>query len=196
MKVYSIGRENTCDIVMTDNTDVISRKHAILNVYPSGKMTITDLSQNGTYVNGMRISPNSPVPVTRKDNVSFAHVSTLDWNRVPKQITILQYVLIAVVAIIVVGGGIWAYHNFGGGGEEPAVATNPTDSIAPQTAEQIKAEIQDSLNREKAKNDSIEDVKKKKEKGKEKSESAKPKQKPAQTPIDSTKTDSTATRIR
>lgn len=197
MKVYSIGREKTCDIVMTDNTDVVSRRHAILTVYPSGKMTITDQSQNGTYVNGMRITPNSPVPVTRKDNVSLAHVATLDWNRVPKQVTILQYVLIAVIVIIVIGGGIWAYSNFSGGGEEPEMTVATQDTTATKSVEQIKAELQDSINREKAKADSIENAKKKEKKDKE--ESAKPKPKPVPTPKDSTKTekkDSTATRIR
>ena len=80
MKVYSIGREVGCDIVINDNSDVISRRHATLNVSPTGKMTIVDLSHNGTYVNGIRIAQNVPVPVTRKDNVSFAHVARLDWS--------------------------------------------------------------------------------------------------------------------
>ena len=53
MKVYSIGRENGCDIIINDNSDVISRRHATLNVSQSGKMTIVDLSHNGTYVNGI-----------------------------------------------------------------------------------------------------------------------------------------------
>lgn len=82
-KVYSIGRETGCNIVINDSTDVISRRHAILSVSSNGKMTITDQSHNGTYVNGIRISPNVPVPVTRQDNVSFAHVAQLDWNQVP-----------------------------------------------------------------------------------------------------------------
>ena len=44
MKVYSIGREIGCDIIIDDNTDIISRRHAVLNVSPSGKMTIIDQS--------------------------------------------------------------------------------------------------------------------------------------------------------
>ena len=80
MKIYSIGRDINCNIVIDDNTDVISRRHATLNVSSSGKMTIVDQSHNGTYVNGIRIASNVPVPVTRKDNVSFAHVARLDWN--------------------------------------------------------------------------------------------------------------------
>ena len=109
MKVYSIGRESGCDIVINDNTDVISRRHAVLNVSPSGKMTIVDQSHNGTYVNGIRISPNVPVPVTRKDNISFAHVARLDWSLVPKSNAIQKYIVIVVVAIIIVAGAVFGF---------------------------------------------------------------------------------------
>lgn len=109
MKVYSIGREVGCDIVINDNTDVISRRHAVLNVMSSGKMTIVDSSHNGTYVNGIRISPNVPVPVTRKDNVSFAHVARLDWNLIPKPTSITQYIIYGIIALVVVGGAIGTY---------------------------------------------------------------------------------------
>ena len=96
MKSYSIGRDNACDIVLNDHTDVISRRHAVLTVSSSGKMTITDQSTNGTYINGQKISANVPVPVTRKDSVSFAHVSTLDWNMIPKSSQWLTYLLIGL----------------------------------------------------------------------------------------------------
>lgn len=106
MKSYSIGRDMACDIVMNDQSDVISRRHAVLTVSSSGKMTITDQSSNGTYVNGIKISPNVAVPVTRKDSVSFAHVATLDWNMIPKSRMWVNYLLIglgvsAVAALIV-----------------------------------------------------------------------------------------------
>ena len=108
MKVYSIGREVGCDIVINDNSDVISRRHATLNVSPTGKMTIVDLSHNGTYVNGIRIAQNVPVPVTRKDNLSFAHVARLDWSLVPNTGgMIIKWSIIALVALIVIGGSIW-----------------------------------------------------------------------------------------
>lgn len=102
MKSYSIGRDAGCDIVLNDNTDVISRRHAVLTVASSGKMTITDLSTNGTYINGQRISSNVAVPVTRKDSVSFAHVSTLDWNIIPKSNQWLTYLSIGLVVAAVV----------------------------------------------------------------------------------------------
>lgn len=102
MKTYSIGRDLNCDIVINDSTDVISRRHALLNVTPSGKMTIIDQSSNGTYVNGIRISQNVPVPVTRKDIVSLAHVAKLDWNQVPKSNQWIKYAIAAVVAVAVI----------------------------------------------------------------------------------------------
>lgn len=158
MKVYSIGREHGCDIFINDNTDVISRRHAVLNVSPSGKMTIVDQSHNGTYVNGIRISPNVPVPVTRKDNVSFAHVARLDWNMVPKGNSfVLRYVTIAAIALIVVIGGVIGYCTLNSGIEkEPntvAVDTLKTDFMKQEQAKK------DSI--EKSKKDSVEKAKEK-----------------------------------
>ena len=125
MKVYSIGREIGCDIIINDNSDVISRRHATLNVTPSGKMTIVDLSHNGTYVNGIRIAQNVPVPVTRKDNVSFAHVARLDWNMVPNTSAIIvRWAVIVVIALLVVIGGVWGFSTLSdsgsSGSQEPA----------------------------------------------------------------------------
>lgn len=124
MKVYSIGREVGCDIVINDSTDVISRRHAILNVTSSGKMTIVDQSHNGTYVNGIRISPNVPVPVTRKDNVSFAHVARLDWNMVPKTTSPAMYALMALAALVVIVVGFIGFNYFSSPGNEDVVAAD------------------------------------------------------------------------
>ena len=108
MKSYSIGRDASNEIVLNDNTDVVSRRHAVLTVSSSGKMTITDLSTNGTYINGQRISSNVAVPVTRKDSVSFAHVTSLDWNMIPKSNQWLIYLIIGIaVAAIAVACAIF-----------------------------------------------------------------------------------------
>ena len=101
MKSYSIGRDKACDIVLNDNTDVISRRHAVLTVSSSGKMTTTDQSTNGTYMNGQRISSNVPVPVTRKDSISFAHVTTFDWNIIPKSNKWVTYLIIGLAVALV-----------------------------------------------------------------------------------------------
>ena len=102
MKALSIGRDQECDIIINDATDVISRRHATLNISSSGKITIVDLSRNGTYVNGIRISPNVPVPVSRKDIISFAHVNKLDWNAVPTYNSMTRYIVMGGVGIFIV----------------------------------------------------------------------------------------------
>jgi len=139
MKVYSIGREVGCDIVINDRTDVISRRHATLNVTSSGKMTIIDQSHNGTYVNGIRISPNVPVPVTRKDNVSFAHIARLDWNMVPKPTSPVMYAAMALIALLLVAGGVAGYHYMGG-----TPGTSTQNSVAADSATIKKQEQEDA----------------------------------------------------
>lgn len=108
MKTISIGRDDQCNIVLIDKSSVISRRHAVVTIDNMGKMTITDYSANGTYINGIKISSNVPVPVTRKDTVSFAHVADLDWRLVPnvkgKLTTIISILAAAIVIVGVVLG--------------------------------------------------------------------------------------------
>lgn len=168
MKVYSIGREIGCDIIINDSTDVISRRHAILNVSPSGKMTIVDQSHNGTYVNGIRISQNVPVPVTRKDNISFAHIARLDWNQVPNSnATVMKYIAMSFIAILLVAGGVIGYHSLDHKNSQPTIIVN-TDSIR-QAEEKLRKEEkrrQDSI--QKHFRDSLEKVYKNKKEQKKK----------------------------
>lgn len=103
MKVISIGRGEDCNIVFPDST--ISRRHAILKIYATGKMEIVDMGQNGTFVNGVKLSPNTPYPITRKDVVSFAHVRQLDWSQIPDELKYFRYIVIACVAVILIVGG-------------------------------------------------------------------------------------------
>lgn len=154
MKVYSIGREIGCDIMINDSTDVISRRHAVLNVSPSGKMTIIDQSHNGTYINGIRISSNVPVPVTRKDSISFAHVAPLNWDQIPNPVSsIYKYVGVGVLAIGLVVGGVFGYSNISST-SQPDVTPAPVDSTV---IEKSKSELEQ---KEKEKQDSIRNSKK------------------------------------
>ncbi|MCQ2181978.1 MAG: FHA domain-containing protein [Bacteroidales bacterium] len=109
MKSYSIGRDESSNIIVNDPTQMVSRHHATLNI-DGRKMTIVDSSTNGTYINGIRISSGTPVPVTRRDVISFAQVSELDWKCVPnesrKNIGIISAVL---AAILVIGGGSYYF---------------------------------------------------------------------------------------
>lgn len=167
MKTYSIGRDLNCDIVINDATDVISRRHALLNVTSSGKMTIIDQSSNGTYVNGIRISPNVPVPVTRKDIISLAHVAKLDWSQVPKANHWIKYAIAGAIAVIIVLLVIFCLKNHksepGPDGPQNLPASEQIDSIAIKQREAAKADSikekqqKDSLDKvaEKARQDSI-----------------------------------------
>ena len=105
MKSYTIGREENSNIIISDPSKMVSRHHATLTVNGT-KMTIMDHSSNGTFINGIKISSNTPVPVTRKDVVSFANIYDLDWNRIPnpanKIVAICCSALIAIAAIVTV----------------------------------------------------------------------------------------------
>lgn len=172
MKTYSIGRDLNCDIVINDSTDVISRRHALLNVTPSGKMTIIDQSSNGTYVNGIRISQNVPVPVTRKDIVSLAHVAKLDWNQVPKSNQWIKYAIAAIAALAIILGIIFGVKSINSkdddiqnGGQTPT-ELNDSTIIKQQEAARLDSiknvERQDSIKKatDKARQDSIKAVNK------------------------------------
>lgn len=161
MKAYSIGREVGCDIVINDNTDVISRRHAILNVYPTGKMTIIDQSHNGTYVNGIRINANTPFPVTRKDNVSFAHIARLDWNQVPDPTATMRYVIMAIVVLLLVAGCFFGYKSCSGNDTPITSDSIPTVKMTPEQLKQREKEIQDSV--QKQVKDSLDKVRKEKQ---------------------------------
>lgn len=135
-KVYTIGRDETCDIIIRDNSDVVSRVHATLKSNGNGKYTLVDQSRNGTYVNGIRMSTNEEIPVTRKDVISFAHVQDLDWEQIPqdkkgkKTIIIL---IISFLAITALAYSVIRYVDYNGKkGNDIPVESLPTDSAAIQ----------------------------------------------------------------
>lgn len=104
-KIYTIGRDESCDIVIPDTTDIISRLHATIRIESNGKIFLMDQSRNGTYVNGMKMSSNVEIPVSRKDVVSFAHIYNLDWTLVPKHGgNLLKNVLITLLGLVMVTG--------------------------------------------------------------------------------------------
>lgn len=69
----SLGRDDDCDIVVQDGS--ISGKHANFTLEFRGDekvFFVTDVgSSNGTFVNGERIEPNTPVEVDDQDSVRF-----------------------------------------------------------------------------------------------------------------------------
>lgn len=102
MKKLIIGRNNTCDIIIPDTSDLVSRKQAVLTFTFSGKMVLYDTSNNGTYVNGQKLENGKGLCVTRKDKINFARIADLDWNEVKDPYKMTKIVAaICTVAIIV-----------------------------------------------------------------------------------------------
>lgn len=106
-KFLTIGRNPACDICIPDSTDVVSREHAILEIGRGGKYFLIDKSRNGTYVNGIKMTSNEKIPVTREDVISFAHVRDLDWALVPKNNAATIWALSILAAVVILGGGGW-----------------------------------------------------------------------------------------
>lgn len=81
----SLGRENSNDIVLSDNS--VSRKHGRI-VLSSGQLVVEDLgSANGTYVNGKKISSSSLADrdTLRLGNCAFLVESTSEAALTPPQ---------------------------------------------------------------------------------------------------------------
>ncbi len=99
MKVLTIGRTENCHIQI-DNP-LISRQHAILKVSPFGRMTLTDRSTNGTFINGNPLKTGMEYRVSRRDVVTFAKVAQLDWKVVPNPLKkyIIGFVVVLVLAL-------------------------------------------------------------------------------------------------
>lgn len=102
MKKLTIGRNNECDIVVNDTSDIVSRKQAVLACYFSGKMVLYDTSNNGTYVNGEKLENGKGRRVTRKDKVNFAKIADLNWNEVkdPYRKAKIYYAIGAVLFVV------------------------------------------------------------------------------------------------
>lgn len=82
MLLITIGRKQDNKIVLSNPS--ISAYHAEIKVCDDGSIYLTDKSStNGTFVNGKQISKEVEVTVKRSDNVKFAKVCDLDWNRIP-----------------------------------------------------------------------------------------------------------------
>ena len=98
MKVLLIGRGDNCHIQIEDSR--VSRQHALLKLYPLGKIEIVDQSTNGTAVNGVKIKHNVPKRVTRGDVVTFAEAVKLDWSQVPDPSRIYKIGGAALLAVL------------------------------------------------------------------------------------------------
>ena len=149
-KVYTIGRDPQSDIVINDNTDVVSRLHATIRIEGS-KMFLIDQSQNGTYVNGMRMSANEEIPVSREDTISFANVAELDWTLLPDpkkaQMRTIGIVVAALITIAAIVFGVLYFMDDKGKTtkEEPNTTTTTTDSTTVSNDEEENTVESDTI---------------------------------------------------
>lgn len=135
MKKITIGRGRECDVRLSDNTDKVSRKHAVITVSPTGKMKIYDTSSNGTFVNGEPVIKPEGKPIRRGDNVNFARMVDLDWNMVKnpyKNIWLgsgaFLIIVLAIAVIFWIGGGTIVDKIMT---PQEKITTEATDSISP-----------------------------------------------------------------
>ena len=89
MRLIVIGR-NPQEANIVINSQYISNYHAEIIQLDNGDMFLVDKSTNGTFLNGIKLTPGKEVAVKRGDNVMFADVP-LDWGlidevRVPKDV--------------------------------------------------------------------------------------------------------------
>lgn len=138
MKKIIIGRNNACDIIIPDTSDLVSRKQAVLTFSLWGKMHLFDTSNNGTYVNGQKVERGKAVRVTRKDNINFAKVADLDWNEIkdPYRNFKIRSIVAAAIFAIAIGGIVWWYLYQQGIKDHESRANN-TEVLAPPRGETV-----------------------------------------------------------
>lgn len=78
MKTLTIGRSNTCDIILEDNS--ISRVHAEISIV-GGKYVFKDISKNGSTLNGeyinnrsVQVSPGAPIMLANRVPLPWAQI--------------------------------------------------------------------------------------------------------------------------
>lgn len=69
----SIGRAPNVDVII--HSRFVSKLHAHVLLAENERLTVTDLdSQNGTFINGARLSPRARKPISNGDILSFGQV--------------------------------------------------------------------------------------------------------------------------
>lgn len=105
--VYGIGSHFNNDFQISGST--VSRYHATVKHGRDGKMYIVDHSKNGTTVDGVKITPNTPYRIKKKSSVVCGGVP-VDLNRLPWPGNAWKYVLGIAASLLVlvgIGFGVW-----------------------------------------------------------------------------------------
>lgn len=137
MKRITIGRGNDCDIVIPDETDDVSRHHLVLSFNFWGKMTVSDTSSNGTFINNNRMLKGTSVPVTPKDNLRLGSNWKFDWSLVNDPYKTIRRITITVICLLFLAGvglGVWYYIS------ENQSSTNDTVVIPKEVDSQKESE--------------------------------------------------------
>lgn len=82
MKVVTIGRRQSNDVVLNDNT--VSREHCKIICYDNGICELVDYSSYGTFVNGCKVNQTSRV-LSYRDVVVVGSV-TIPWQSYFEQV--------------------------------------------------------------------------------------------------------------
>lgn len=101
--IYSIGSHFNNDIQLSGNT--VSRYHATIKIAHNGKIYLIDHSKNGTTVDGIKVSPNTPFLLKKKNAVVCGGVP-VDLTRLPWP-TIAWKWAASIAAMIIVVVGLW-----------------------------------------------------------------------------------------
>ena len=104
--MIKIGRDSSCNILLEH--DMISRHHAILRIYSTGKIELISMGANGTKLNGIMVRPNVVYKVKRSDMISFAGKFQLDWAKIPDPLKIYRILGICLLAAALLGGLVFA----------------------------------------------------------------------------------------
>lgn len=101
MKIIKIGRDATSNILL--DHEMISRHHAILKIYSTGKIELISMGANGTKLNGTLVRPNMVYKVKRSDMISFAGKYQLDWALIPDPLKKVRIALICLAVCLLLG---------------------------------------------------------------------------------------------
>jgi len=82
MKTIKIGRKTDNDIVINDQTKIVSRYHAVLKINDNGEITICDSSTNGTFINSVKVAKGADVSIEKGDEVRLGPHLLLDWSKI------------------------------------------------------------------------------------------------------------------
>lgn len=153
MKRIIIGRGIDCDIVIPDEKDNVSRHHLVISFGLFSKMTISDTSSNGTFVNDRKLLKGASVPVTREDKVRLGSQWTLDWSLVKDPYVVTRRILLGAAifcVLVLIGGGAWYYYK----SNQPKADDNVEISVSKEK-EQDDVWTKDSTNKIAPKDDTV-----------------------------------------